>query len=100
MTQTATPVRKIFNMLSDTEEDLLIEQVVSSAEKVKDETFRGEVIDTITVYKLVSGLSRGLSGDQLDRCLDVLSELEHSLRHFISHQSLPERRLGVRFIFA
>lgn len=96
MTQIALPKPKVINRPFEADQNLAAE-ALSAAEEV---SFRGKVVDTVTIYKLVASMSMDLSGDQLKKCHTVGTELEESLKTFLSRRTLPERKLSVRSIFA
>lgn len=96
MTQIVPPKPKVINRPFEADQNLVTE-ALSAAEEV---SFRGKVVDTVTIYKLVASMSMELAGDQLKRCHAVGTELEEALKSFLKRGALPDRKLSVRSIFA
>ena len=96
MTQIAPPKPRVINRPFEADQDIIAEALLGA----NGVSFRGKVIDAITIYKLIAHLSGELSGDQLRKCHAVGTELEESLKTFISQGILHDRKLSVRSIFS
>lgn len=96
MTQIAPSKPRVINRPFEADQNLTAE-ALRAAEEV---SFRGKVVDTVTVYTLVAIMSKELSGKQLMKCHEVAIELEEVLKSFLNRGVLPERKLNVRSIFA
>lgn len=96
MTQIAPPKPRVINRPFEADQDLTAEALRAA----EDVSFRGKIVDTVTIYTMVAIMSKELSGKQLMRCHEVAIELEEALKSFLNRGVLPERKLSVRSIFA